>query len=88
MLLCFFMKTPSGSGLNKTRTYVRQYYGLVVLFFQLSTYDVGTGRYLAIYLRIYLLLVPFDLFKPKIFKTVVIICSIIMCKSSMSRHEI
>jgi hypothetical protein len=68
------MKILSGSGADITRTYVRQYYSLVVLF---SKYHVGTGRYLAICLRIYLLLVPYDLFKPKILKTVVIICSII-----------
>ena len=62
MLLCFVMKTTSGSGPDKKRTYVRHYYGLVVLFFQLSTYHVGTAWEIS-YLRIYPLLVPYDLFK-------------------------
>jgi hypothetical protein len=87
MLLCFFMKTPSGSRPDKTRTYTYANINGIVLFFQLSTYHVRTAWEIS-YLRSYLLLVPYDLFKPKIFKTVVIICSIIMCKSSMSWHEI
>jgi hypothetical protein len=57
---------------DNSRTYVpevRQYYGLVLLCFQPCKYHVGTRN--SCYLRTYILLVPHDLSKPKVFKTAI-----------------
>jgi hypothetical protein len=57
---------------DNSRTYVpevHQYYGLVLFCFQPCKYHVGTRN--SSYLRTYILLVPHDLSKRKVFKTAI-----------------
>jgi hypothetical protein len=50
--------------------------------FQPCKYHVGTRN--SCYLRTYILLVPHDLSKPKVFKTAIYVC---MCNSDISWYE-
>jgi hypothetical protein len=85
-IIYMLLKSSCYSGCDKSRTYApeaRQYYGLVRSDTSLfsTTCHVGThprtqdlflvGTRNSCYLRTYILLVPYDLSKPKIFKTVI-----------------